>query len=408
MRWKGSYHSPETGGDMPEPVKIGLVGCGGMAGLHIRGLKTLWEAGLRDFLVEACCDPVEENAKKLADELESFQGIRPRIYPSIIRMLRAEGDLDAVDICTMHRLHHKLACYALERGLHVTIEKPLAVTMRAGKLILQTAQRNGRLVQVAENYRRSPENRAVKWALEQGRIGKPRMIFWISIGERLWHWGWREYIKDAGGGWTLDGGVHFADLFRYHIGEVETVFSRCRAFHPYRYEDTENLGGRIKVDAEDTTVSILEFVDGALGQWTSTSSAPGDGLSHCAIYGERGSYVFGRGLKTLSEQVPTEELVKEFMKAISQKERERLFPLGVTDTVATELKEFVDAVSALKDGATRPPKLETDGVEGYKDQAICFAVYESGVLGKPVSVRSIENLRVERYQSRINSLLRLK
>jgi len=386
---------------MTEVVRIAMVGCGGMMGAHCRGYKLLWEAGIRSFSLDACCDINEENAKRMADEIEKFQGTRPRLYPSLEKMLKAEKDLTAVDISTQHRVHHKLAVQAMECGLHVTIEKPLAITMRAGKLMLDTAKATKRILQVAENYRRSPENRAVNWALEQKRLGRLRMIFWIGIGERVWYWNWREHVAQAGGGWTLDGGVHYADLFRYHIGDVKTIFSQSKRFHPYRYKKPETLEEPIKVDVEDTTISVLEFENGVSGQWTSTSAAPGKGTNWCAIYGEHGSIVFGQGLKTRKEELTTQQLIDEFMGAITADEKEKLFPHGITDTCATELKEFIDAVS-------HGTKLETDGLEGYKALAICFGVYESSALGKPVEIRQIESLKIESYQDKLNRSLRLK
>ena len=107
----------------------------------------------------------------------------------------------------------------MEAGLHVTIEKPLAITLRPAKMMLDAAKRTKRLLHVAENYRRSPENRAIHWAIRQGRIGKPRMIYWIESASGSGT-GTARARDQAGGGWTLDGGVHFADLFRYHVGEV--------------------------------------------------------------------------------------------------------------------------------------------------------------------------------------------
>ncbi|MFQ6132327.1 MAG: Gfo/Idh/MocA family protein [Armatimonadota bacterium] len=385
---------------MSDKVTIGIVGCGGMAGAHVKGFKELYDKGLDAFEITACCDLEESRASEMADSIAEWQTHRPAVYADAEAMVSTEQGMVAVDICTTHREHHTIAVPALEAGKHVTIEKPLALTMRAGRLILDAAEQAGKLLQVAENYRRSPENRALNWALKSGRIGQPRMVFWLEIRERLWYWAWREHRDQAGGGWPLDGGVHFADLFRYHIGPVRDVYCETRAYQPLRYQDAENMEGPIEVDVEDTIVATLRFDDDVLGQWTSTSAAPGCDHHHRVVYGENGALVWGQGLKTREQELTTEQLCKEFMGQLSEDEKERLFPRGVTNGVATELWEFVQAVRGEGD-------IETDGLEGYRAEAICMALYESAAAGGPVSVADVEDLKLEAYQQDLNEGLGL-
>jgi predicted dehydrogenase len=383
---------------MMDPVRLAMVGCGSMAGAHRKAMEELWRHDLRVFRVVAVCDVQRERAEAMAEAVAAFQGERPAVYTDMLEMLAREPRIEAVDIVTLHRLHHTLAVPCLEAGKHVTLEKPLGITLRTGRRIIEAAERNGVLLQVAENYRRAPHQRAIRWALEQGRIGVPRMIYWLDVGERLWYWRWREHLREAGGGWTLDGGVHFADLFRYHLGEVESVYAEVRAFLPYRYGRPETLEEPIEVDVEDTTAALLRFHNGVLGQWVSTTAAPGKKWSQRVIYGEEGSLDFKEGLRTRTQTVPMEQLVAEHQAALSEEEKERLFPRGITDTVATELYEFFLAVRG-------EAELEVDGWEGYRSQALCEAVYESGTLGRPVALRDIEALRIEVYQNRVHELI---
>jgi len=380
---------------MSDVLTIGLVGCGGMMAGHAEGLRKLWEKDVRDFRVTATCDVDLERARAMADRIAAWQGFRPAAYGDVEEMLAGESTLDAVDISVVHRVHHAVALKCIEAGKHVTIEKPLAMTLRAGRLMMDAAERRGVVLQVAENYRRSPEERAFNWALRQGRIGKPRMIFWVDVDERLWHWGWRDDVNEAGGGWSMDGGVHFADLFRYHIGEVEELFCVSKAYSPVRYAKHETLEGPIPVSVEDSTVAVLKFAGGVTGQWTSTIAAPGAKCSFRALYGEHGSLRWGQGLETRKEKLTVPELVREFMAAISDEEKERLFPRGITDTVATELKEFIDAV-------LHGTPIEITALEGYKDEAISLALYESSEIGAPVKLAQVENLEIEAYQGRFN------
>lgn len=385
---------------MADRLTLGMVGCGGMAGAHRKGYQALWERGIRNFEIVATCDLARERAEKMADEVSAFQGKRPKAYATLKEMLKGEPGVAAVDISTVHREHHALAVACIEAGKHVTIEKPLGITMRAAKLILDAADEAGAVLQVAENYRRAPEERAANWALQEGRIGNVRMILWIDVGERLWYWAWREHKHQAGGGWPLDGGVHFADLFRYHVGEVRTVYAGVRACNPIRYKKHETLEEPVEVDVDDTSLAVLTFDNGVLGQWISTSAAPGHKFSQRVVYGDLGSFHWTEGLRTRTEQLTVEQLRAQYLDALDADERERLFPRGITDTVAIELKEFVDAVLL-------GTEVETDGLEGYKSEAVCLALYESAFLGQPVHVAQIERCELEGYQSEINQGLGL-
>ena len=168
-----------------ERLQLALVGCGGMSGAHVRGLEALWQAGIRDIQVVACCDVVEESARQRAQEITAFQRRKPTVYTDVEQMLKRSKGIEAVDICALHSHHHLLAGACLAAGKHVIIEKPLAITLRAGRQILDAALDNRRILAVAENYRRSLAERARQWAIASGRIGKPRTFYWQDAGEGL-------------------------------------------------------------------------------------------------------------------------------------------------------------------------------------------------------------------------------
>jgi len=380
---------------MADDVAIGLIGCGGMMGAHVRGYRGLWEAGLRGFRIAATCDIDEAKAQKLAAGIEEFQASRPTAYADFRRMLDAEPSLDAVDLSLVHKDHHAVAIPCLEAGKHVTIEKPIAITCRAAQAIIDAAAAHDRVLQTAENYRRAPEQRAVRWALGQGRIGDPRLLYWIDVGERVWYWAWREHRDMAGGGWSMDGGVHFADLFRYHVGEVKTLYAISRAHATTRYRNREEMTDPVEATVEDTTMAVLEFENGVSGEWSSTNAAPGRRFSNRSIHGAEGSITWGHGLNTRDDETPMAQLIEEHQAAIGDEGMAALFPGGVTDTVATELWEFLQAIRG-------EAELETDGVEGLKALAICMAIYESSAIGEPVEVAAVERCEIESYQADLN------
>jgi len=384
---------------MRDKVRIGIIGCGGMAGAHKDGFKVLWEKGYTDFEIVACCDIDLKKAEALAQAFAAFQGTSPQVYEQVEEMLERETTIDAVDISTLHSEHHTVAVPCLEAGKHVTIEKPLGITMRACKQILDSAQRNDRLLQVAENYRRDPDQRATRWAIQEGKIGEPRILFWVDVGEHLGPWGWRDDKFASGGGWAMDGGVHFTDLMRFYLGsEAQTVYALSKAYHPYRYGKPETLEDPIEVTNEDTVIALIQFEGGIAAQWTIARMCPCEGFGGRVLYGSEGRISLTGGFQSRTEEMTMDQLRNAYISSLSEAERERWFPLGITHTVATELHEFVEACQGRG-------SLEVDGIQGMKDVAICFACYESQATGQAIQLKDIESCAVEVYQSEINESL---
>ena len=383
-----------------EPIKIALIGCGGMSGAHMNAFRTLWNKDLKLFDIVATCDVVEERAQERAKQAEEFQGKKPAIFTDFHDMLDKVPDIEAVDICTLHSEHHSIAVPCLEAGKHVIIEKPLGITMRACKLMLDASIRAQKVLAVAENYRLAVHERARRWAIQQGRIGKPRMFFWQDVGENLGKWGWRNFKHLAGAGWVLDGGVHFADLFRFHLGsDAREVYAITKQYEPFRYSDPKNRKGAWRVSVEDASMALISFDNDVLVQWTWVGSAAGRGFGHRVIYGSEGCIDWNGGLWLRDgTHIDNDALIKEFMESISDEQKERFFPSGITDTVAIELKDFADAVRI----GTVP---EVDVMEGLKDQAICMAIFESAWFNRPVSLQEIERCELEGYQKEINEAL---
>src|SRR5438067_2970433 len=158
-------------------LKMGIVGCGGMAGAHLRAYGHIHEAEPERFEIAALCEPVRELAEKFREQIEPMQGSTPRIYPEIGEMLSKES-LDGVDICCPHAFHHTNAIAALDAGVNVMVEKPIGITIRASKAIIAAAERNGKIAATAENVRRGISQRTSHWLIhERGMIGAPRVLY---------------------------------------------------------------------------------------------------------------------------------------------------------------------------------------------------------------------------------------
>jgi len=379
-----------------ERLNYGLVGCGGIANAHVNGLRELYTRGLKIFNVVATLDVVEGNALNKAKMIESFQESRPKTYTSLEDFL-SHSDLDVVDICLPHNLHHVIATRCLKEGLDIIIEKPLGITMRAARKILHIAEKYKRILAVAENYRRSIENRIIWWSINRGFIGKPRMVLWYAVGWNMDPMGWRENKYVSGGSWVFDGGVHLADLDRYQLNvDASEVYAVSHLFEPVK------KGVNISVD--DMTMAIIKYDKDIYGQWLWTRVAPAKKLNIRIIYGSKGA-VSKDGLRIEEDEDIKEvnlwRLRSKMMKSIDKDILNKWFPLGITDTFASELYDFYLAV--INRG-----KPEVDGWEAYKDMAIPLAFYESSTLNKPVKVKDVEELKIEEYQGEINEKLGIR
>ena len=122
-----------------DKLRLGLVGCGGMGTRHVYGLKELNDTPFCNVELAAVCDIRRENAELAAEEAENLLGVRPKVFTDVEEMARDTGDLAAVDVVTDPSVHHTVVCQALDLGLHVLVEKPMAITVHTCQLMLDAA-----------------------------------------------------------------------------------------------------------------------------------------------------------------------------------------------------------------------------------------------------------------------------
>ncbi len=208
-----------------EPIRIGVIGCGGIAGAHLRSLKTLPE-----FTITAACDINDERAAAFAAEAGAESS-----YTDWRQMLD-DADIDAIDICTPHTLHHEPAIAAAERGLHVLTEKPMATELSQCDAMIEAAEANSVVLMVAQVLRFRAPHVAARRLIDEGRIGEVRNIirrrwsFTKSISSEPW-----ANDPALAGGWVLYGfGAHEADLILWLTrSEAVRVFAMGRRINPH-------------------------------------------------------------------------------------------------------------------------------------------------------------------------------
>ncbi|MDP3317080.1 MAG: Gfo/Idh/MocA family oxidoreductase, partial [Devosia sp.] len=148
---------------------ICLVGCGGMGSRHVQGFARLLRSGMSNVKLVAVCDVRADNAERVASEAEALLGYRPKIHLRIEDAI-ADPEIEAFDVVTEAFSHLGVVLPALKAGKHVLCEKPLALTVRSCRVLIDAAHKSGAVLATAENYRRDPTNRLAKAVIDSGLL----------------------------------------------------------------------------------------------------------------------------------------------------------------------------------------------------------------------------------------------
>src|SRR3954467_7808761 len=146
--------------DNAAPIKVGLIGAGGIASAHIRG----YQEHADRIAVTAVADAVRETAEKRGQELDATP------YTDYREML-ANEELDAVDICLPHHLHRDAIVAAAEAGKHILCEKPLCLAAEEAAEVRKAVTENGVTLMCAHNQLFMPAVAKARELLQAGTIG---------------------------------------------------------------------------------------------------------------------------------------------------------------------------------------------------------------------------------------------
>tara|TARA_R110002096_G_scaffold239805_6_gene431600 strand:+ start:4991 stop:6016 length:1026 start_codon:yes stop_codon:yes gene_type:complete len=165
---------------------------------------------------------------------------------------------DFVDIITPPETHFEMCKFAADNGVHIICQKPLAPTFEESKRIVDyVSSKNVRFV-VHENFRFQPWHREIKKIINEGEIGD---LFSLNFRSRMGD-GWGEdaylsrqpYFRDYKKLLIYETGVHFIDTFRYHAGEIKSVYALLKRLNPV-------------IKGEDSALMILNFENESHAVW---------------------------------------------------------------------------------------------------------------------------------------------
>jgi predicted dehydrogenase len=348
------------------PLRSAVIGIRGMGRVHAEDLARHPRAAL-----QAVADLDEESARQLAQEHQA------RAYADYRAMLERES-LDAVVIATPHHLHAPMGLEALEAGLHVLVEKPIAVRVSEADRMVELAGRKSRVLAVGHNYRTFPGNLKLKELVDT--LGPLYRVLWQWLENRpeayyrrdLWRCTW----KHAGGGVLMNQASHDLDLLCWLLGDPVEVSAMVG-----------NLAHQHEV--EDTALASVRFAGGAYASVQLSTCGP---CLNCRQFcGEQG-IVYFQDERNANVHTPQVFRLGRYREPLRQTLQTHAQPAGQPEVVWEEvdcgsaasptlLDSFVDAclegTQPIAEGASARRSLELINailLSGVRRKVVCLPV----------------------------------
>jgi len=261
---------------MAKKLRIGVIGLGNMGSAHLKFITDTPTCELG-----AVCDVKKPLADKFAAEY------KVNAYYDAEKLLKS-GDVEAVIIATPHYFHTPIAISALDKGLHVVTEKPLAVHKADAEKMIAAHKRHPKLKFAAMFQQRTDDaHKKLKSLISSGELGRIVRVNWtITNWFRTQAYynsgGWRATWAGEGGGVLLNQCPHNIDLFQWFFGMPAKVRANC------------SIGKFHDIEVEDEVTAYMEYADGMTAVFiTSTGEAPG--TNRLEIAADRGRVVLENG-----------------------------------------------------------------------------------------------------------------
>lgn len=353
-----------------KPVRIGLVGTGGISNSHMAGYSVLAKEGKVQLV--AACDLNVERATQWAEKYGFAE-----VYGSHTEML-AKSELDAVSVCTWNNSHAQITIDALRAGKHVLCEKPPAMTVAEAEAMQAAEKESGKTLMIGF-VRRFGVNAELVLDFYNGGFFGDINFSKVAVTRRCGcPLGWFANSKLSGGGPLIDNGVHLIDLVRYLTGKPLAVSCYASTYN--------NMGSRMNVkgiqryasvdpssfnDVEDLAVGLVKFDNGMTMELEfSYSEEIEEGLVGVEIYGSKGGAVVEPHLTLMTEMY-------DYMVNVTP--QLDIPPYHIY--FEKEIRHFIDCVNGE---ATCRNRID-DGVELMR---IITSMYESARTGHEVIIRA--------------------
>ena len=241
-------------------LKIGIIGCGGIAnGKHMKSLQLIEECEMVAF-----CDIILERAEKAAQD---FGTPDAKVYTDYKELLKDES-IDVVHVCTPNRSHSFITVDALEAGKHVMCEKPMAINSAEAKKMLDAAKRTGKKLSIGYQSRFRDDAQFMKAEALDGTFGDIYYAKATAIRRRaVPTWGVFLNEEEQGGGPLIDIGTHALDLTLWMMDNYKPKYCVGTTYHKLNNDTkTANMWGDWdpeKFTVEDSAFGFVVMENGA-------------------------------------------------------------------------------------------------------------------------------------------------
>jgi len=372
-----------------EPLKIGVLGYRFMGEAHANAL-----ARLSMFFPDA---PAVERHTLVGRDEDALAAAAERFGFShtATDWEAAIDEVDAFYNLGPNHVHAEPSIAALEAGVPVLCEKPLAPTLEEAAAMRDAAAATGVTAGTAFNYRFVPAIRYARGLIEDGELGDIRQVRgrylqdWLVDPEAPW--AWRMDAEMAGSGALGDLGAHTIDLASFLVGEevggIDRVTGQLTTFVDERpvYDDGEVIEYR-DVTVDDAYGAQVAYESGATGTFEATRVAEGHKNDHTiAVHGSKGSVKFS--LERLNELEVLREGNRGYETVLVTEETDpyvdRWWPPGhVIGWEHTFVHENYEFLSAVAEGRSFEPSF----ADGYEVQRVLAAIQRADERGEWVAV----------------------
>lgn len=341
-------------------MRYALIGCGRISTNHIKAAIN------NDLEIIAVCDIVPEQMENLLKKHLIIENKDIKQYADFKKMIH-ENEIELVSIATESGKHAEIALYCIEHGIHVIIEKPMAMSIQDADAIIQKAEENNVKVSACHQNRFNVAVQKMRQALEQGRFGK------ISHGSIHVRWNRnQEYYTQAPwrGTWQQDGGalmnqcIHGIDLLRWMMGdEIDEVYGVMKQqFHHY-------------LEAEDVGMAVVKFKNGAVATIEGTTNVYPQNLEETLyLFGQNGTVKLGgKSTNNIDVWEFADETEVDILNKGLEEATSNVYGNGHTSLFA----DMIDAIN--KD---RTPYV--DAYAGRRALELVLAIYKSQKTGEVV------------------------
>jgi predicted dehydrogenase len=250
----------ETSNSKDRPLHLAFIGAGGVLSHQMRHLKPV------PHVSAVAVADLSEGALAWAKETFGIQGL----FTDYRRMLREVPDLDAVSVCTPNGIHAEHSIAALEAGKHVLVEKPMAMSARDARKMIDAAKASGKHLVVGFQHRFDPKSLMVRRQVESGSFGKILYVRAQALRRRgIPSWGVFGRKDLQGGGPLIDIGVHVLETAHYLMGAPRPLAASAATFcylgdKPCQVETEWGPWDHKTYTVEDLAVGTIRFETGAL------------------------------------------------------------------------------------------------------------------------------------------------